>query len=212
MEQRQNDSQTTTHDSRPVHIAIFASGGGSNAQNIIEYFRNSSLAKIALIVSNNQDAGVLNIAEKERIPSLLVEKEKFFRGNAYQDELEEKKIEFIVLAGFLWKIPHPLLKRYPHQIINIHPALLPKHGGKGMHGQRVHEAVIGGKEKESGITIHYIDEHYDHGDIILQVRCPVLENDTPEILAHRIHALEYANYPVIIEELVRNLSNESHKS
>src|SRR5437773_8239495 len=118
MEQRQNDSQTTTQDFRPVHIAIFASGAGSNAQNIIEYFRNSSLAKIALMVSNNENAGVLDIAEKEKIPSLLVEKEKFFRGNAYQHELEEKKIEFIVLAGFLWKIPQPLLKRYPHRIIN----------------------------------------------------------------------------------------------
>jgi phosphoribosylglycinamide formyltransferase-1 len=192
-----------------VNIAIFASGAGTNAQKIIDYFNHHKhrglLARIALIVCNKKNAGVLDIAEKEKIPSLIIEKEKFFRGNSYLDELEEMKIDFIVLAGFLWKIPMALLTAYPKRIINIHPALLPKFGGKGMYGQIVHEAVIGGKEKETGITIHYVDEHYDNGDIILQVKCPVLEGDTAESLANRVHALEYANYPVIIEELVRKL-------
>ncbi len=195
-----------THSSQlPINIAIFASGTGSNAQKIIDHFRNSSLIKIGLIVSNKKDARVLQIAEKEKIPSLIIEKEKFFRGDAYLNELHKKKIDFIVLAGFLWKIPDKLINAYPKRIINIHPALLPKYGGKGMYGPKVHETVLTAKEKESGITIHYVDEHYDNGDIILQLRCPVFEDDTPESLANRIHSLEYANYPVIIEELVSKL-------
>ena len=191
------------------HIAIFASGAGSNAQKIIDHFRNSSLAKIDLIVSNKPGAGVLRIAEKENISSIIIEKEKFFRGDAYLPVLEENKIDLIVLAGFLWKIPHPILNAYPKKIINIHPALLPKFGGKGMYGQFVHEAVLTANEKESGITIHYVDEHYDNGDIILQVKCPVLENDDAATLAHRIHALEHAHYPVVIEELLRKLQAAS---
>ena len=194
-----------THYPPLINIAVFASGAGSNAQKIIDHFRESSSVNVALIVCNKSGAGVLQIAENENIPAILIEKEKFFRGNGYLDELKERKIDFIVLAGFLWKIPDPLLKAFPRRIINIHPALLPKYGGKGMYGQSVHEAVISAKEKESGITIHYVDGHYDHGDIILQVSCPVMENDTPEELAHRIHALEHANYPVIIEELVSKL-------
>jgi formyltetrahydrofolate-dependent phosphoribosylglycinamide formyltransferase len=196
----------TTLDSRfTTNIAIFASGTGSNAKKIIDHFRDSSLVKIALVVCNKKEAGVVGIAKNENIPFILVEKEKFFQGNGYLDELKEKKIDFIVLAGFLWKIPDVLLKAYPKRIINIHPALLPNYGGKGMYGNYVHEAVITAKEKESGITIHYVDEHYDNGDIILQVKCPVLDNDSPESLAHRIHALEHANYPIIIEELARKL-------
>ena len=200
------DSQLSTPDS-PIttHIAIFASGAGTNTQKIIDHFRNSSLAKISLIVCNKKGAGVLRIAEKEKITSLIIEKEKFFRGNAYLDELKEKKIDFIALAGFLWKIPDTLLKAYPKRIINIHPALLPKYGGQGMYGNSVQEAVLAAKEKESGITIHFVDEHYDNGDIILQVKCPVLDDDTPETLANRIHILEHSNYSVIIEELVKRL-------
>jgi len=192
-----------------VRIAIFASGAGSNAKEIIDHFNDGdpdSLGRVALIVSNKRDAGVLSIAEHENIPTLLIEKEKFFRGDAYLSELKERRIDFIVLAGFLWKIPEMIIKAYPKRIVNIHPALLPKYGGKGMYGQHVHQAVINSREKETGITIHYVDEHYDNGDIILQVRCPVLDHDTPESLAHRIHALEHANYPVIIEELVRNMA------
>ena len=163
------------------------------------------MARIALIVCHKKKAGVLEIAEKEQIPALVIEKEKFFSGDGYLNALIEKKIDFIVLAGFLWKIPGSLLKAFPKRIINIHPALLPKYGGQGMYGDRVHQSVLTANEKESGITIHYVDEHYDHGDIILQIKCPILEGDTPEILARRIHALEHANYPVIIEELVKQL-------
>ena len=194
-------------------IAIFASGAGSNAQKIIEHFASSPTplhavergvittpkVSVALIVCNNPDAGVLKIAAHENIPVLLIEKEKFFKKDTYINVLKERKIDLIVLAGFLWKIPATLIKAYPEKIINIHPALLPKYGGKGMYGQAVHEAVIAAKEKESGITIHYVDELYDHGKIIFQAKCPVLENDTAETLAQRIHALEHEHYPKVIE-------------
>lgn len=133
---------------------------------------------------------------------MLIDKEKFFRGNAYTDELKNAGIDFIVLAGFLWKIPSALIKAFPQKIVNIHPALLPKYGGKGMYGQFVHQAVIDNNEKESGITIHYVDEQYDHGDTIFQATCPVLENDTPGSLAQRIHQLEHAHYPGVIEGLL----------
>ena len=203
-------SRRTTPDSRlATNIAIFASGTGSNAQKIIDHFRGSGMAKIVLIVCNRKKAGVLQIAEKEHIPFLVIEKEKFFSGNGYLDELASRKIDFLVLAGFLWKIPERLIRAFPKRIINIHPALLPKYGGQGMYGNFVHEAVIGANEKESGITIHYVDEHYDNGDIILQVKCPVLDGDTPELLAHRIHELEHANYPLVIEELVKKLQATS---
>jgi phosphoribosylglycinamide formyltransferase-1 len=186
-------------------IAIFASGAGSNAEKIIEHFaliKNSSSGRIVLIVCNKPQAGVLKIAEANNIPVLLIEKEKFFRGNGYADELKAAGIDFIVLAGFLWKIPSALIKAYPKKIVNIHPALLPKYGGKGMYGMHVHEAVIANKEKESGITIHYVDEVYDHGDIIFQAQCPVLRDDTPEVLARRIHILEHRHYPEIIEKII----------
>jgi len=205
---RQNDLLTTP---RLMNIAIFASGAGTNAQKIIDHFRYSSQARVALIVCNKKKAGALQIAEKENIPSLIIEKEKFFSGKGYLDELLERKIDFIVLAGFLWKIPGPLLQAYAKRIVNIHPALLPKFGGQGMYGSNVHEAVLAGKESESGITIHYVDEHYDNGDIILQIKCPVLDNDTPESLANRIHLLEHANYPVVIENLVAELRAMSHE-
>ena len=188
----------------PANIAIFASGAGSNAKKIIDHFRNSATVTISLIACNKPGAGVLNIAAAENIPVILIEKEKFFRGNAYVDELKELKIDLIVLAGFLWKIPDGLIKAFPRKIVNIHPALLPKFGGKGMYGNFVHEAVIKAGEKVSGITIHYVDEHYDNGDIILQVRCAVLHSDTPDSLAQRIHLLEHAHYPAIIEDLLKS--------
>lgn len=197
-------SPRTTHDSRPItQIAVFASGTGSNAQKIIDHFRNDPSVKVALIVCNNPEAGVLRIAAKENIPSLIIEKEKFFRADAYVKELKEKNIELIVLAGFLWKIPDSVVKAFRDKIINIHPALLPKYGGKGMYGQAVHEAVIAAKEKESGITIHYVDELYDHGKIIFQAKCPVMENDTADLLAQRIHTLEHEHYARIIEGLLK---------
>jgi phosphoribosylglycinamide formyltransferase-1 len=194
-------------------IAVFASGAGSNAAKIIEYLtpnpspkeRGAEIPKeieVALIVCNKPGAGVLKIADENNIATLLIDKEKFFRGNSYVDEFREWGIDFIVLAGFLWKIPSALIKAYPKKIINIHPALLPNYGGKGMYGQIVHEAVIANHEKESGITIHYVDEQYDHGDIIFQARCPVLANDTAETLASRVHQLEHKHYPEIIERIV----------
>jgi formyltetrahydrofolate-dependent phosphoribosylglycinamide formyltransferase len=185
-----------------VSIAIFASGAGSNAQQIINYFRNTSSIKIALIVCNKPGAGVLTIAEKENITTLAIENELFFRGDAYLPQLSNAGIDFIVLAGFLWKIPQALIAAYPKRIINIHPALLPKYGGKGMYGSRVHTAVIEAGDKESGITIHYVDEHYDNGDIIFQSRCKVKNEDTPETLTQRIHALEHKHFPKVIEAII----------
>lgn len=187
------------------HLTIFASGAGSNAQQIINYFKNSSLAKVALIVCNKPGAGVIGIAEKENIPLLLINKERFFKGDGYLPELQNANTDLIVLAGFLWKIPQSLVDAYPRRIINIHPALLPKYGGKGMYGQYVHEAILNAGEVESGITIHYVDEHYDNGDVIFQTACPVLDGDTAETLAQRIHKLEHLHYPLIIEDLLKAL-------
>lgn len=187
-------------------IAIFASGAGSNAARIIDHFRSHTDIKISLIVCNKPGAGVLDIAQKEGIPTLVIEKESFFRGSAYLGELREKGVDFIVLAGFLWKIPQTLVKAYPGRIINIHPALLPKYGGKGMYGRFVHEAVIAAADKETGITIHYVDEQYDHGQPIFQARVVVEPGDTPETLAQKVHFLEYEHFPKIIEQVV-NLQN-----
>ena len=145
---------------------------------------------------------MLAIAAEEHIPVLLIEKEKFSSGNGYAEELKEKEIDMIVLAGFLWKIPAALIKAFPHRIINIHPALLPGYGGKGMYGLHVHQAVIDNKEKESGISIHYVDEIYDHGQVIFQAKCPILQHETAESLAQRIHKLEHEHYPRIIERLI----------
>jgi formyltetrahydrofolate-dependent phosphoribosylglycinamide formyltransferase len=203
-----SQTQLPTTDSRPdsyrvpTQIAIFSSGAGSNAQKIIDHFRNHSFVRIAVIVCNNREAGVLKIAAAENIPFIIIDKEKFFHSDIYIKELKESKIDFIVLAGFLWKIPAALIKAFPERIINIHPALLPKYGGKGMYGKHVHQAVLDNKEAQSGITVHYVDEVYDHGKIIFQATCPVLENDTADTLAQRIHALEHEHYPKVIEELL----------
>jgi phosphoribosylglycinamide formyltransferase-1 len=183
-------------------IAIFASGAGSNAAEIIDHFRSHDTIRVVLVVSNKPEAGVLDIAGKEHISSLIIEKEPFFRGSAYLEELKEKGVDFIVLAGFLWKIPSALVKAYPGRIINIHPALLPKYGGKGMYGRFVHEAVVEAKETETGITIHYVDELYDHGQVIFQERVPVTPEDTPETVAQKVHRLEHQHFPKIIEAVV----------
>jgi phosphoribosylglycinamide formyltransferase-1 len=175
-----------------IHIAVFASGAGSNTQKIIDYFRFHAAISVSLIVSNQPNAGVLQIAAREGIPTLLLHKEPFFHGDAYVTELRRQHIGFIVLAGFLWKVPAALVAAYPGAIVNLHPALLPKYGGKGMYGQRVHEAVL-----LNG------DELYDHGNIIFQATCPVAANDTPDTLAQKIHLLEHANYPTIIEKTVQ---------
>lgn len=190
------------------NLAIFASGAGSNAQKIIEYFSDSQRVKIALIVCNKPGAGVLQVASRENIPVLMIDKESFFNGKAYIDELNEYHIDLIVLAGFLWKVPELLLKAYPGRIINIHPALLPNYGGKGMYGSRVHEAVIKSGDQESGISIHYVDDEYDHGATIFQARCAVLHDDTAGSLASRIHELEHEHYPRVIEEVVSKIENE----
>jgi len=187
---------------RKLRIAIFASGAGSNAHKIMEHFYDHPSIEVGLVVSNKVGAGVLQIAAAFKVPVLLLEKEPFFRGDAYVPQLQHAGIDFIVLAGFLWKVPAALIQAYPDKIINIHPALLPKYGGKGMYGNFVHEAVIAAKEKESGITIHYVDEQYDHGSMIFQARCEVTATDTPASLAERIHTLEHAHYAAQIEKLL----------
>lgn len=183
------------------NIVIFASGAGSNAQKIIDYFKENKKAKVVLIVCNNEKAGVLSIASRENIPLLAVERKRFLE-TGYIPEITSYKPDIIVLAGFLWKIPEIIIHAFPSKIINIHPALLPAFGGKGMYGMAVHRAVIGSKAKESGITIHFVDEKYDHGKIILQEKCTVDENETPESLANKIHQLEHENYAKTINELL----------
>jgi formyltetrahydrofolate-dependent phosphoribosylglycinamide formyltransferase len=189
-------------NAKPINVAIFASGGGSNAQQIINYFSSSSI-KIALVVCNKPGAGVLQVAAKAGIPFLLIEKQQFFEGDHYLPELKQRNIDFIVLAGFLLKVPDALIKAYPKKIINIHPALLPKYGGNGMYGRHVHQAVIANKEKQSGITIHYVDEQYDHGEIIFQAACAVDDNDTAETLAKKVQVLEHEYYGKVIAETVQ---------
>ncbi len=183
-------------------MAIFASGTGSNAQKIIDHFRKNDYGKVQLIVCNNASAGVLQIASSENIKALLIERNKFM-STGYVSEFKSDGIEFIVLAGFLWKVPEILIASFPGKIINIHPALLPAHGGKGMYGSAVHNAVINAKEKQSGITIHYVDEKYDHGKIIFQKKCDISEDDTAESLAKKIHLLEHKYYAEEIEKILK---------
>jgi formyltetrahydrofolate-dependent phosphoribosylglycinamide formyltransferase len=193
----------TAVEQKVFRIAIFASGKGSNAKRIVEYFRSSKNIRVDLIVSNKTGAGVLRVAEHNNIRALIIEKERFFRGDAYLPELTG--IDLIVLAGFLWKLPSRLIKAFPDRIINIHPALLPRYGGKGMYGEAVHGAVLAANEKESGISIHYVDDEYDHGRIIFQTSCPILENDDVLSLSKRIQKLEHQHYPVIIEKIIGEL-------
>jgi len=182
-------------------IALFASGSGSNAENIIRYFAGNDILFFSLIISNKKDVFVHERAKKLNIPSYYFEKERFENGEVLTF-LREQGINFIVLAGFLLKVPENMLKAYPDKIINIHPALLPKFGGKGMYGSRVHEAVVAAKETESGITIHYVNENYDEGQIIFQAKCKVLPTDTPNDVAAKVHALEYRYFPEVIEKVV----------
>lgn len=186
----------------PVNIAIFASGAGSNAARIIEYFCGNAAIKISLIASNVPAAGVLTIAARNNIDTLLINRENFFKADAYLPVLEKYKISWIVLAGFLWKIPSKLIAAYPQRIINIHPALLPGHGGKGMYGHFVHEAVITNGDTESGISIHFVDELYDHGKIIFQAKCPVDKNDTADSLAKKVQQLEHTYFAPEIQKLI----------
>jgi phosphoribosylglycinamide formyltransferase-1 len=187
------------------NIAIFASGSGTNAENIIKYFSNKKSAKVALVLSNKREAMVLKRAEESNVRTLFFERDDFYTNGRVPDELALSKIDFIVLAGFLWLVPEELVQKYSGRMINIHPALLPQYGGKGMYGDKVHNAVINNGDPESGITIHYVNRVYDDGDIIFQARCKVDPDDTPASLASKVHALEYLHFPRVIEELVSKL-------
>jgi phosphoribosylglycinamide formyltransferase-1 len=187
------------------NIAIFASGSGTNAENIIKYFSNGTTASVCLVLSNRRDAYVIKRAASLNVQSVFFDRKDFYERGTVMNLLRDHRIDFIVLAGFLWLVPSDILTSYENRIVNIHPALLPGYGGRGMYGDRVHEAVIRAGEKESGITIHYVNSEYDAGDIIFQAVCPVLEDDTPADVAARVHALEYKHYPVVIEELVSKL-------
>jgi phosphoribosylglycinamide formyltransferase-1 len=184
------------------HIAIFASGNGSNAQAIINYFTNHPSIKVALVVTNNPAAGVIDIAHKNKIISAIVSKKALNDEQQMMTLLNAQNIQFIVLAGFLQMVPVFLLQKFPKAIVNIHPAMLPKHGGKGMYGIKVHEAVVAAADTETGITIHYVNEHYDEGEVILQKPVPVSPADTPEQLAAKVLDLEHQWYPKTIEALL----------
>ncbi len=187
----------------PVRLAIFASGNGSNAQQILDYFRNSSQVQVALILSDQPAAFVLKRATDAGVPGLLIVQEHLRKGERLLEMLHKHHIDFVVLAGFMRRIPAEVVQAYPHRMVNIHPALLPAYGGKGMYGDHVHRAVIAAGETVSGITIHYVNENYDEGAIIFQARCAVLPDDTPATLAARIHALEHAHYPAVIEQILQ---------
>lgn len=186
-------------------IAIFASGSGSNAENIANYFKGSTEVEISLILANNPEAYVLKRAEKLDIESVVVTNREFREADKVLALLQERNIDFIVLAGFLLLVPAKLIDAYPGRIVNIHPALLPKHGGKGMYGDNVHKAVVAAGDTESGITIHLIDERYDCGTTFFQATCPVLPTDTPDDVAGKVHALEYKHFPHVIEEILSTL-------
>lgn len=194
--------RSAVKDDAPLSIAIFASGAGTNARRIIEHFTDHPRISVALIVSNKPQAGVLNVARAYQVPYVVLGPEMPLSGEALVRLLQKKKISLIVLAGFLLKIPPNFIKAFAGRIINIHPALLPSYGGKGMYGQRVHEAVIKNKDKTSGISIHFVDEIYDHGEVAFQATCPVFETDDASSLASRIHELEHEHYPRIIEEVL----------
>jgi phosphoribosylglycinamide formyltransferase-1 len=187
------------------NVAIFASGEGTNAQNIIDYFHTSAKIKIALVVSNKPTANVLNRAKKANIPTLVISRTDFYESDTTIKALQAAHIDFIVLAGFLWMIPENLIRAFPKKIINIHPALLPKFGGKGMYGMNVHKAVVDQKEKESGISIHFVNEHYDEGEVISQHRCILSAADTAETVAEKIHKLEQEFFPKAIENVISNI-------
>jgi phosphoribosylglycinamide formyltransferase-1 len=186
------------------NIAIFASGSGTNARNIAEYFRSAVNIRVSLILSNKPDAYVLERARQLNIPSVVFTRKDFYESDDILGLLRKNEIDFIVLAGFLWLVPENLLKAYPRRIINIHPALLPKYGGKGMYGEKVHQAVIQSGDTRTGISIHFVDDHYDEGEIIFQDSFEIHADDTPESIAKKVHALEYKHFPGVIESVVNN--------
>ena len=183
-------------------IAILASGNGSNAENIIRYFAEKKTAMVSLILSNKAEAYVIERAKNNNIPFFVFTTLQMRESDVVLEKLKEYKTDYIVLAGFLLKIPENILRSYPDKIINIHPALLPKYGGKGMYGDFVHEKVIQEKEKESGISIHFVNEKYDEGEIIFQAKCSIEDSDSPATLAKKVHELEYRYFPEIIEKVI----------
>lgn len=183
-------------------IVIFASGSGSNAEQIATYFNEKKTAQVSLILSNNPKAGVLERAKRLQIPSVVFDRLAFYKSDIILQVIENQQPDIIVLAGFLWKFPEHIIQKFPNKIINIHPSLLPKYGGKGMYGNFVHQAVIDNNETESGISIHFVNEHYDEGAIIFQAKTTVETNETTESLAQKIHQLEYVHFPKEIEKLI----------
>jgi len=183
-------------------IALFASGSGTNVENIANHFKDNKQIEISLVLSNRKDAYVLERAKKLNIPSLVFNREQFNNTNEIVTRLSYENVDLIVLAGFLWLIPQNLIEAFPNKIINIHPALLPKYGGKGMYGSKVHEAVVANRDSKSGITIHFVNEKYDEGNIIFQSICEVLSTDSPNDVANKVHALEYEHFPQVIENVI----------
>jgi phosphoribosylglycinamide formyltransferase 1 len=187
------------------NIAIFASGTGSNALKIIEHLQGHAHMRVALVVSNKADAGVLAIAERHDIPTLVITRAGFYQTETLLNDLGQYRIDFIVLAGFLWLIPSYLTRTFDHKMVNIHPALLPKYGGKGMYGMHVHTAVKAAGETETGITIHYVNEHYDEGHTIFQAATEIVPTDTPTDIARKVLVLEHQHFPAVVEQLVQAL-------
>ncbi len=184
------------------NIAIFASGSGSNAERLTNYFTNNDSVNVSLFLTNNKIAGVIERGHRLGIPTVIFNKAAFSKSSKIVDLLVNQQVDYVVLAGFLWLIPENLLKAFPDRIINIHPALLPKYGGKGMWGQHVHEAVVKNKENESGITIHIINEEYDKGEVLFQAKCEVLPTDSAADVAAKIHELEHKHFPHVIEKVI----------
>lgn len=184
------------------NIAIFASGSGSNAECISNYFFDNKLIDVKLFLTNNKTAGILERGYRLGVPTVVFNKQLFSKSDAIVELLKNQNIDFVVLAGFLWLIPQHLLEAFPNRIINIHPALLPKYGGKGMWGHHVHEAVVANKEAESGITIHLVNEYYDEGEQLFQASCDIDQTDTPEDVAAKVLKLEHEFFPKVIEEFV----------
>jgi len=182
-------------------IAILASGSGTNAENIIKYFKNSDSISVVHVLSNKNDAKVLDRASRLDIPNRSFDKNDFIATDEVLNFLKENA-DYVILAGFLWKIPSKIIEAFPNKMINIHPALLPKYGGKGMYGMHVHKTIVENKEKETGITIHFVNENYDEGVIIFQKNFDVLESDTPDDVAQKIHILEYDYFPKVIEKVI----------
>ena len=188
-----------------INLAIFCSGSGSNAQKIMEYFKDSEDVNISVLMANKADAFALKRAESFGIPTFVFNRDDFYNSEKVIKELEKYNVSWVILAGFLWLIPENLVKSFPNKIINIHPALLPKFGGKGMYGMHVHKAVVEAREKESGISIHYVNAHYDEGNIIFQASCEIEATDSPEEVAKKVLQLEHEHFPRVIEALVKGL-------